>query len=89
MTNILITGAAGRMGRNLITAVHEADGANLTAATERLGSSLVGADAGDLAGLEANNVKLIDDINKVINDFDVCIDFTACLLYTSPSPRDY
>ncbi len=77
MTNILITGAAGRMGRNLITAVHEADDANLTAATERQGGSLVGADAGELAGLEANNVKLVDDINRVINDFDVCIDFTA------------
>ena len=77
MTNILITGAAGRMGRNLITAVYEAHGANLTAATERQGSSLLDADAGELAGLEANHVKLTDDINKVINDCDVCIDFTA------------
>ena len=77
MTKILVTGAAGRMGRNLIAAVDEADGAILTAATERQGSSIIGADAGELAGLDKNNVILNDDIQAVINDFDVCIDFTA------------
>lgn len=77
MTDILITGAAGRMGRNLITAVYEAEGASLTAATERQGSTMVGVDAGELAGLEKNNVILTDDINKALDRFDVCIDFTA------------
>lgn len=77
MTNILITGAAGRMGRNLITAVYEAQGSKLTAATERRGSSMIGVDAGELAGLEKNNVTLIDDINNALHQFDVCIDFTA------------
>ena len=77
MTNILVTGAAGRMGRNLISAVHDAEGAALTAATERQGSSMVGVDAGELVGLEKNNVTLNDDINAVTDDFDVCIDFTA------------
>jgi 4-hydroxy-tetrahydrodipicolinate reductase len=77
MTKILVTGAAGRMGRNLIIAAAEADGAVLTAATERQGSSMIGADAGELAGLEKNNVSLCDDINTVINEIDVCIDFTA------------
>lgn len=77
MTNILVTGAAGRMGRNLISATDEADGTTLTAATERKGSSMVAVDAGELVGLEKNNVSLVDDIQAVINDFDVCIDFTA------------
>jgi 4-hydroxy-tetrahydrodipicolinate reductase len=77
MTNIMVTGAAGRMGRCLIAAVHEAESATLTAAVERKGSSIVGADAGELAGLEKNNVTLCDDIHAVIDNFDVCIDFTA------------
>ena len=77
MTNILVTGAAGRMGRNLITATTEAEGTDLTAATERQGSSMVGVDAGELAGLEKNNILLVDDIQSVLNAFDVCIDFTA------------
>jgi len=77
MTNILVTGAAGRMGRNLISAVHEAAGATLSAATERQGSSIIGADAGELAGLDKNGVILNDKIQSVVDDFDVCIDFTA------------
>ncbi len=77
MTNILVTGAAGRMGRNLITAVHETEGIRLTAAIERKGSSMVGVDAGELAGLEKNNISLVDDINDALGQFDVCIDFTA------------
>lgn len=77
MTNILVTGAAGRMGRNLISATDAADGTTLTAATERKGSSMVAVDAGELVGLEKNNVSLVGDIQAVINVFDVCIDFTA------------
>lgn len=77
MTNILITGAAGRMGRNLIAAVLEAEDATLTAATERQGSSMVGVDAGELAGVDKNNVLVSDDISKTLDQFDVCIDFTA------------
>ena len=50
-TRIAVTGAAGRMGRILIQAVANAEGAELTAAIERAESSLLGADAGELAGL--------------------------------------
>ncbi len=77
MTKILVTGAAGRMGRNLITAVTEAENTTLSAATERQGSSMLGVDAGELAGLEKNNIIVVNDIQKIITQFDVCIDFTA------------
>ena len=43
---IAIAGAGGRMGRQLIQAVHNAEGAELGAAFERKGSSLVGAEIG-------------------------------------------
>ena len=46
-----IVGAGGRMGRQLIQAVSEAEGVVLGAALERPGSTLVGADAGELAGI--------------------------------------
>ena len=49
---IAIAGAGGRMGRQLIQAVHNAEGAELGAAFEHKGSSLVGADAGELAAGE-------------------------------------
>lgn len=77
MTRIAITGAAGRMGKALIEAVKAADGCELAAAIERPESSLIGADAGELAGIGRNGVKVVGDINAVINDFDVLIDFSV------------
>lgn len=71
-----IVGAGGRMGRNLITAVQNADGVELGAAFERRGSSLVGSDAGELAGVGALGVIVSDDVAKNVANFDVLIDFT-------------
>jgi 4-hydroxy-tetrahydrodipicolinate reductase len=76
MTRIAITGAAGRMGKILINAVLLAEGAELGAAVVRPGSSLAGVDAGELAGIGRNGVVTVDSLEKVINDFDVLIDFT-------------
>lgn len=70
-----IVGAGGRMGRNLITAVQNAEGVELGAAFERKGSSLVGADAGEVAGIGATGVKISDELSQNTN-FDVLIDFT-------------
>lgn len=76
MRRIAVMGAAGRMGKTLIEAVQQAPGAGLTAAVDRPDSSLVGADAGELAGLGRIGVILSDDLNRVLDDFDVLIDFT-------------
>ena len=50
MTKIAITGAAGRMGRALLEAVNQTDNTEVRVALERPGSSVVGVDAGELAG---------------------------------------
>ena len=71
-----IVGAGGRMGRQLIQAVHNAQGVELGAAFERKGSSLVGSDAGELAGVGALGVVISDDVAKKVADFDLLIDFT-------------
>ena len=73
---IAIVGAPGRMGRNLIQAVQQAEGVALGAALARSGSSLLGADAGELAGIGKTDINVTDDLLKVVNDFDVLIDFT-------------
>ncbi|UVC30051.1 4-hydroxy-tetrahydrodipicolinate reductase [Pantoea sp. SOD02] len=73
---IAIVGAPGRMGRNLIQAVQQAEGVALGAALARSGSSLLGVDAGELAGIGKTGVIVSDDLQKVVNDFDVLIDFT-------------
>ena len=72
-----VAGAGGRMGRTLVQAVHEAEGLVLGAATERPGSSLIGADAGELAGVGRLGVAVVADLAGVSGDFDLLIDFTS------------
>lgn len=76
-TRIAVTGAAGRMGKMLIEAIAASSEAELTAAIEQPHSSLIGADAGELAGIGKNGVTLVANITDVVDQFDVLIDFTA------------
>ena len=76
MTRIAIAGAAGRMGRNLIQAVHDTEGLELAAALEHPDSTLLGSDAGDLVGFGRLGVALGADLAAVSGEFDVLIDFT-------------
>ncbi|MFW6093728.1 MAG: 4-hydroxy-tetrahydrodipicolinate reductase [Pseudomonadota bacterium] len=76
-TRVAVTGAAGRMGRTLVQAVHEADDLILGAAFERPGLSLLGSDAGELAGVGRLGVTVGDDPGAVVDDFDVLVDFTV------------
>lgn len=77
MTRIAVVGAAGRMGRTLIQAVDAAEGVELTVATERPESSLIGTDAGELAGIGKNGVILGANLQDMAEQFDVLIDFTG------------
>jgi 4-hydroxy-tetrahydrodipicolinate reductase len=65
------------MGKTLIEAVTAADGMSLTAATERPDSSLVGSDAGEVAGVGRLGVNISHSLTKVVDAFDVVIDFTS------------
>ena len=76
MINIGVIGAGGRMGRMLIEAVQDNPQTSLSAAIEREGSSLIGADAGEVAAIERLNIKIVDDLVSVIDDIDVLIDFS-------------
>ena len=76
LINIGVIGAGGRMGRMLIEAVQDNPQTTLSAAIERQGSSLVGADAGEVASIGRIEVKIVDDLVAVINDIDVLIDFS-------------
>ena len=76
MRRIAVMGAAGRMGKTLIEAVQQTPGAGLTAAIDRPDSTLVGADAGELAALGRIGVPLSGDLARVVDEFDVLIDFT-------------
>lgn len=73
---VAIAGAGGRMGRQLIQAALQMEGVVVGAALEREGSSLLGSDAGELAGAGKIGVQVQSTLEAVANDFDVFIDFT-------------
>ena len=77
MLKIVVTGAGGRMGRTLIEACQQTENCQLTAAFERLDSSLAGADSGEVAGIGSNDINIITDIDSAVDSFDVMIDFTS------------
>ncbi|MBU2224638.1 MAG: 4-hydroxy-tetrahydrodipicolinate reductase [Gammaproteobacteria bacterium] len=75
MTTLGIFGANGRMGRALVTVATEQK-MKLTAATVRAGSTLIGVDAGELAGCGKNNLLLTETSLTSVNNAGVWIDFT-------------
>lgn len=74
---IAIAGAAGRMGKILVEALTLNENAQISAAFERPESTLIGCDVGEVAGIGKLGVPISDGIERVVNEFDVLIDFTA------------
>ena len=74
---IAIAGAAGRMGKVLVEAVQQNPEAELTVATVRAQSSLLGVDVGELCGLGKLGVALVSNLEECIDQFDALIDFTS------------
>lgn len=73
-----ITGAAGRMGRMLAEVITQPEmSCELAAAIERPGSSLLGADMGELIGGDASGVMVTSDLASAADKIDVLIDFTV------------
>jgi len=77
MTRVAVVGAAGRMGKILIETTKVTEGMTLGAATELPDSTLIGVDAGELAGVGKLGVLTSHSLTKVVDDFDVVIDFTS------------
>jgi 4-hydroxy-tetrahydrodipicolinate reductase len=64
------------MGLCLIKAAVLAESAALVVAVSRPGSDAVGKDVGELIGIGALGIKVVDDLASVVDQFDVLIDFT-------------
>jgi 4-hydroxy-tetrahydrodipicolinate reductase len=76
MLNIAVTGAAGRMGRNLIQSCFENSNCQLGAAIEHESSPFIGKDAGEISGIGTSGIKLVSQLSDVTADFHTLIDFT-------------
>jgi 4-hydroxy-tetrahydrodipicolinate reductase len=74
---LVVAGAAGRMGRMLVRAIHEAPGVTLHGALERQGSIALGQDAGLLAGVGDTSVAITEDALEAVALADAILDFTT------------
>jgi 4-hydroxy-tetrahydrodipicolinate reductase len=74
---LVIAGAGGRMGRTLIHAIAATKGVTLAGAIEAVGSAVIGRDAGELAGLGANGIKVVSDAAPLLKSADGLIEFTV------------
>lgn len=76
MADIMIVGAGGKMGRTLTQAIAEQEQAKLVSGTESPDSTLLGQDAGVVAGVAANGVLIEVSLSAAVARAQVAIDFT-------------
>jgi 4-hydroxy-tetrahydrodipicolinate reductase len=74
---LAIMGASGRMGRELVCAVHESEGCIVAGGTEAPGADAVGQDIGELAGVGALGVTVTDKPLELFAGIDGILDFTV------------
>jgi 4-hydroxy-tetrahydrodipicolinate reductase len=77
MINVIVAGAAGRMGSRLIALIKESTALTLAGALEGKGHSALAADAGEAAGVGKMGVPVTDDLPALLKRGEVVIDFSA------------
>ncbi len=76
MANLIVAGAAGRMGRMLISLIAADPAHKLVGAVEAPGLPAVGRDAGEVAGAARLGVPIRDDYAALARPDTVTLDFT-------------
>ncbi len=76
MVKAIVTGVAGRMGGRIVHMMEAATGIRLVGAVESPGHSAVGKDVGEVVGLPAKGVKVVDSLDRVLPQGEVVIEFT-------------
>ena len=77
MTKVIVTGAAGRMGRMILKALNQTDGMICAAAVEVPGHPSLGHDAGEVAGIGHLGIPVSIGLDTVLDRGDVVVDFTS------------
>ena len=77
MIKIGVVGAAGRMGKTIVSCIEDTDGVALCCGTEMAGNPALGQDVGELAGIGKKDILLHDDLAEMMRTCDVVIDFST------------
>src|SRR5437867_12777742 len=76
-TNIVVCGAAGRMGKLLVSLAQDHPETRLVGAVEAPRHPAIGEDAGEVASLGRIGVTVTDDYSAVAAPNNVTVDFTV------------
>lgn len=76
MTNIIVTGVAGRMGGRISALTKDYQELKLVGVTEKKGHALIGKDFGQITGAGETGIKITEKLEDIIGLCDVLIDFT-------------
>ena len=76
MLNIIVSGAAGRMGSRIITLSREYENIKLVGAVEHKEHKGIGLDGGELIGIGKLGILLSHDLNAIKEKTDVIIEFS-------------
>lgn len=75
-TNVIVCGAAGRMGKQLVSLVHENAAARLVGAVEASGHPSIGKDVGEVAGIGPIDIPISAEYEALATADTVTLDFT-------------
>ena len=76
MVKVAVLGAAGRMGRAVLSCICESSDLKLVGAVTEPGDALLGRDAGELVGAASLGVPLTDERSQGLHAAQVAVDFT-------------
>jgi 4-hydroxy-tetrahydrodipicolinate reductase len=76
MVRAAVAGIAGRMGSRIAQLVRESDGIGLAGVFEHPAHPAVGKDVAEVIGGSPGGIKICGNINEVLGEADVVIDFT-------------
>ena len=77
MINVIVAGAAGRMGSRLVALIKGSTAMRLAGAIEGKGHPALGQDAGEAAGVGKMGLPITDDLQPLLEQGEVVIDFSA------------
>src|SRR6266850_655443 len=77
MVDIVVAGAAGRMGARIIACLGEAPDLRLVAALEASGHPALGTDAGDIAGVGRRGVPVTADATAALTAGRMLVEFST------------
>jgi 4-hydroxy-tetrahydrodipicolinate reductase len=77
MINVIVAGAAGRMGCRLVALIRDSTALTLSGAIEGKSHRALGSDAGETAGCGHAGIPITDDFLSLLDRGEVIIDFSS------------